>query len=277
MEVFMPTKSLLFTTGQFARLHHLNKRTLHYYDEIGLFSPAFKGENDYRYYTWQQSADLENILALRELHMSIDEIRSYLHSPNAQSFLALSERKIGEIDETIQHLTKLRAIMQKKQEMLHLSMQIKDGQIDTVRCEEEYLLSRRFPLRNRSRSRSKCRWTPFFPTCRPHGICPNTRPAAEACFPWKNQAAPFRRVRRPVHQPGAACTNQWYLQKTCRALPARFLCGQLGQASRTLWPDAGLCPEKGWELQGYSYEIGLNEFAISDSEEYVTQVTILVS
>lgn len=48
----MPIKSLLFTTGQFARLHHLNKRTLHYYDEIGLFSPAFKGENDYRYYTW---------------------------------------------------------------------------------------------------------------------------------------------------------------------------------------------------------------------------------
>ena len=113
MEVFMPTNSLLFTTGQFARLHHLNKRTLHYYDEIGLFSPAFKGENDYRYYTWQQSADLENILALRELHMSIDEIRSYLHSPNAQSFLALSERKIGEIDETIRHLTKLRTIMQK--------------------------------------------------------------------------------------------------------------------------------------------------------------------
>ena len=57
----MPTKSLLFTTGQFARLHHLNKRTLHYYDEIGLFSPAFKGENDYRYYTWQQSADLEQM------------------------------------------------------------------------------------------------------------------------------------------------------------------------------------------------------------------------
>ena len=35
--------------------------------------------------------------------------------------------------------------------------------------------------------------------------------------------------------------------------------------------------EKGWELQGYSYEIGLNEFAIAHSGEYVTQVTILVS
>ncbi|MFR9233033.1 MAG: hypothetical protein ACLVLH_08480 [Eisenbergiella massiliensis] len=49
---------------------------------------------------------------MRELHMSIDEIRSYLHSPNAQSFRPF-ERKIVEIDETIRHLTKLRTIMQK--------------------------------------------------------------------------------------------------------------------------------------------------------------------
>lgn len=52
-------KSLYFTAGQFARLHQLNKRTLHYYDDIGLFSPAYKGENGYRYYTYQQSAQLE--------------------------------------------------------------------------------------------------------------------------------------------------------------------------------------------------------------------------
>jgi hypothetical protein len=27
------------TTAQFAKLHGVNKRTLHYYDDIGLFSP----------------------------------------------------------------------------------------------------------------------------------------------------------------------------------------------------------------------------------------------
>lgn len=27
------------TTAQFAKLHEVNKRTLHYYDEIGLFHP----------------------------------------------------------------------------------------------------------------------------------------------------------------------------------------------------------------------------------------------
>lgn len=38
------------TTAQFAKLHGVNKRTLHYYDDIGLFSPRAKGENGYRFY-----------------------------------------------------------------------------------------------------------------------------------------------------------------------------------------------------------------------------------
>jgi len=278
MEVFMPTKSLLFTTGQFARLHHLNKRTLHYYDEIGLFSPAFKGENDYRYYTWQQSADLENILALRELHMSIDEIRSYLHSPNAQSFLALSERKIGEIDETIRHLTKLRAIMQKKQEMLHLSMQIKDGQIDTVQCEEEYLFitplppSEPLPEQKQmqmdtllshlqtawdlSEYKTGCGSLLSLEKIRQHrfdeydGLFTSLEQPAQISGIYRKPAGLYLR---------AFCVGSW------DRLPALY--GRMLAFAR----------KKGCELQGYSYEISLNEFAISDSEEYVTQVTILVS
>ena len=64
------------TVGQMARLHDINKRTLHYYDEIGLFSPKLKGENGYRYYTMDQMADLELILAFRELGMSIEETQA---------------------------------------------------------------------------------------------------------------------------------------------------------------------------------------------------------
>lgn len=39
------------TTSQFAAIHQVNPRTLHYYDSVGLFSPEKKGENQYRYYT----------------------------------------------------------------------------------------------------------------------------------------------------------------------------------------------------------------------------------
>lgn len=75
-----------FTTAQFAKLHHLNKRTLHYYDDIGLFSPMYKGENGYRYYDYMQSMELENIRMLKELHMSIEEIKSYMQNPDAKVF-----------------------------------------------------------------------------------------------------------------------------------------------------------------------------------------------
>ena len=120
-------------------MHHLNKRTLHYYDDIGLFSPAYKGRNGYRYYTYQQSGELESILALRELNMSIGEIKEYLNRPTAQRFIELSEKKVGEIEETIQNLETLRNVLKKKQEMLRLSMEVRDGQIDLIHCEEEYL------------------------------------------------------------------------------------------------------------------------------------------
>ena len=39
----------LFTIGQFAALHNINKKTLMWYDEIGLFKPAVVKEDGDRY------------------------------------------------------------------------------------------------------------------------------------------------------------------------------------------------------------------------------------
>ena len=58
-------------------LNGINKRTLHYYDEIGLFSPQFKDDNGYRYYTCFQSVQLELIVTLRKIGLSIEEILRY--------------------------------------------------------------------------------------------------------------------------------------------------------------------------------------------------------
>ena len=58
------------TTAQFAKLHEVNKRTLHYYDEIGLFQPAAKGENGYRYYSLSQSMEFEYIRTVSYTHLA---------------------------------------------------------------------------------------------------------------------------------------------------------------------------------------------------------------
>lgn len=92
------------TTAQFAKLHGLNKRALHYYDEIGLFSPAFKGENGYRYYDYRQSMEFEYIRMLKDLHMSIEEIKEYESNPSSAGFLKIADTKLTEIEKEIQRL-----------------------------------------------------------------------------------------------------------------------------------------------------------------------------
>lgn len=70
----MKKNSSQLTIAEFAKLHKDNKRTLHYYDNIGLFSPKSKGKNGYRYYDSSQSVDLEYIRTLKDLDMSIEEL-----------------------------------------------------------------------------------------------------------------------------------------------------------------------------------------------------------
>lgn len=102
------------TTAQFAKLHEVNKRTLHYYDEIGLFRPLTKAENGYRYYDISQSIDFEYIRMLKELNMSIEEIETYRKKPTPANFLKIVNEKEKEIDKQIQKLKDIKTVMQRK-------------------------------------------------------------------------------------------------------------------------------------------------------------------
>lgn len=106
----MKTKSTKLTTSQFANLHQINKRALHYYDSIGLFSPSGKGDHNYRYYDSSQSIDFEFLLILKELNMSIDEIHEYVTSHSPDAFVCISLKKISEIDEQIEKLQRAKQL-----------------------------------------------------------------------------------------------------------------------------------------------------------------------
>lgn len=82
----MNVRNVKLTTAQFAKLHGVNKRTLHYYDTIGLFSPGTKGENGYRYYDSSQSLEFEYIRMFKDLNMSIEEIKNLYKSPQFRGF-----------------------------------------------------------------------------------------------------------------------------------------------------------------------------------------------
>lgn len=70
-----------YTVKQVARLAGVTVRTLHFYDEIGLLTPAYKGENGYRYYEKEQLLGLQQILFYRELNVPLEQIRAIMTSP----------------------------------------------------------------------------------------------------------------------------------------------------------------------------------------------------
>ena len=125
------TKKL--TTAQFAKLHEVNKRTLHYYDQIGLFCPYTKSDHGYRYYDVSQSLDFEYIRMLKELNMSIEEIAAFRQNPTPADFLNIVDEKEQEIDKQIQKLSNIRTIIQNKKEQI-LFCETLQGQ--TIRIEE---------------------------------------------------------------------------------------------------------------------------------------------
>lgn len=79
---------------EFADFTGVSVRTLHYYDEIGLLTPARIDESTgYRYYDEQSLLRMQEILFYRELDFSLKSIGALLSSPYYDKKKALKEQK----------------------------------------------------------------------------------------------------------------------------------------------------------------------------------------
>src|SRR5437870_73570 len=68
--------------GELARRTGLTIRALHHYDEIGLLQPSLHTEAGHRLYTAADVARLQQVLSLRQLGFSLEEIRDCLNRPD---------------------------------------------------------------------------------------------------------------------------------------------------------------------------------------------------
>ncbi len=65
----------MFKVGACARLSQVSVKALHYYDEIGLFKPVWTDPaTGYRYYSMDQLPQLRQILSLKDVGLSLDQI-----------------------------------------------------------------------------------------------------------------------------------------------------------------------------------------------------------
>ena len=269
---------LYMTVHEFAELHNVNKRTLHYYDSIGIFSPKKVGKNGYRYYTYMQSADFEIILALRELGMSIDEIRDYQRNRNVQALSQMLEEKTEQIDQRIHQLKSIKTTLTAKRENLLLSQSDQIDRIDVVQCRPEYLLltdlsgvtaeddldERVYASLSRYRAGGK--------TVRAFNSSYGWMVPAEKLLAGELDAYQYLFIKIPepasrrdlTHKPGGS-----YLRAFCK--------GDRSGIPDTYRRMLAYAEEHGLTLTGHSFEEGNNEMGIGSMEamsEYVTQITI---
>ncbi len=78
----------MYKIGDFSQMGQISVRMLRHYDKLGLLTPGHVDEwTGYRYYTLEQLPRLHQILALRDLGLSLEQVGDLLDDPAAEQRL----------------------------------------------------------------------------------------------------------------------------------------------------------------------------------------------
>jgi DNA-binding transcriptional MerR regulator len=97
--------------GELARRTGLTVRTLHHYDEIGLLKPSQHTGSGHRLYTAGDLARLQQVLSLRGLGFSLEEVRGCLDRPDF-SPLEVIRLHVARLRERIEQQQRLCALLE---------------------------------------------------------------------------------------------------------------------------------------------------------------------
>ncbi|GKU27515.1 hypothetical protein CFOLD11_43420 [Clostridium folliculivorans] len=86
--------------GELSKLTGLTIRTLHHYDEIGLLCPSFRTDAGHRLYSEGDIIKLQQIMSLKQLEFSLDEIKEFIENPKYNP-IDVIEMQLKKLDEEI--------------------------------------------------------------------------------------------------------------------------------------------------------------------------------
>ena len=94
----------MFRIGEFSKIAQVPASLLRYYDEIDLFKPI-KSDRDtgYRYYSVQQLTQLNRILALKDLGLTLEQVKRLVKEEiSPEEIRGMLTLKKAQIEQTIQ-------------------------------------------------------------------------------------------------------------------------------------------------------------------------------
>ncbi|GAA0418087.1 MerR family transcriptional regulator [Virgibacillus salarius] len=113
-----------FTIGEMAKLHHISESTLRYYDEKDIFKPNMVDQQtNYRYYTLDQFSMLDTIKFLRNLDISLQDIKHFMANRTPNTVLHMLEKQAQRLQEQKNKIEFMLEKMNDKAEMIKQSLQ----------------------------------------------------------------------------------------------------------------------------------------------------------
>lgn len=267
-------RQALFTIGQFAALHGINKKTLMWYDEIGLFKPfSVDEENGYRYYSYYQSSLLETILMLRDMRVPVCEIQAFVSNRSASGMMQTLQTQITEIDRGIARLKETRRRLEEYRQEMEALLNEDLARICVVQSEARRLATVEIlPGQPFEEQIEK-----MIAKTKRYGLPRMYRASYGSMLPVESlyagefdryamlfMDAPHVRPGRGVHKKPQGSYIWAFCKGSWDKLPARYQ-DILRYAA-----------ENGLVLTGFAYETGINEMVIDSMEDYVTKIEIPV-
>ena len=267
----MDSTQSLYSTGEFARLMNVNKRTLHYYNDIGIFKPIYIDENGYHHYSPIQAIEFDLLKTYRKIGMTLEEIKQYVEHPSDERFYQALKESKGRLDEELKRLNAEKALLEKKMSKLELAMKARHGLIEEIDLPRlSIILSDRM---------EEYAWDDLEPV-----FMNFARKLTESYDTYDNFGS--RISIENVRKKDLEHYNAFYAYADDDASADDFLeeghylraysIGSWDKLQKVYDSMLEYAEKKGYTPIGYAYEEGLNELSLEKSENYVTMILIQV-
>jgi DNA-binding transcriptional MerR regulator len=119
----------LLPIREFARLSGLKQSTLRYYDDLGLFKPAVRRDNGYRYYLPRQLITISTIRAFTDFDVTVKAATEVASVRTPESVLKFMVGKEIDLEDRIATLSSELKVARVFKRMLHRGLSIDENKI----------------------------------------------------------------------------------------------------------------------------------------------------
>ncbi len=265
--------------GEFAQITGIPRKSLIFYDKIGLLSPTIVDkQNNYRYYTYHQIDTANVITVLREIGMPLKEIKAYLNGRSPEKLIHMLEMQKKIVQEKIQTLNQISDMLDTRIDLTEKGLHA-NANIDAIALKEceaaPILLGPKFP----ADSHILEGWyylIDFYDFCRENTVIrglPTGMIITRTDLLQENMTHPFQYYYRPIC--GSSYPNNAQKPSGLYAIGQEY--AEYGNSHNLYARLFNYIKGNGLKICGNAYEeYLLDEISTADPTQYLLQIAIHV-